>query len=44
MRGGTEMTTMTLDRPATAATFGFDALQAFLYAEARALDDRDWDT
>lgn len=38
------MTTMTLDRPATALAFGVDAIQAFLYAEARALDDRDWDS
>lgn len=36
------MTTATLDRPA-ASTVSFDAIQAFLYAEARALDDRDWD-
>lgn len=38
------MTTATLDRPATAAAMSFEEVQAFLYAEARALDDRDWDT
>lgn len=36
------MTTATLDRP-TAKTVSFDDIQAFLFAEARALDDRDWD-
>ncbi len=36
------MTTATLDRP-TAKTVSFDEIQAFLFAEARALDDRDWD-
>lgn len=35
------MSTLTLDRPA--ATFSFDEIAAFLYAEARALDDRDFD-
>lgn len=38
------MTTMTLDRPAARQPMTFDELQAFLYAEARALDDRQWDT
>lgn len=37
------MTTATLDRP-DAKTVSFDDVQAFLFAEARALDDRDWDT
>jgi benzoate/toluate 1,2-dioxygenase beta subunit len=35
------MTTMTATRPAPA--LDRTALEAFLYAEARALDDRDWD-
>jgi benzoate/toluate 1,2-dioxygenase beta subunit len=35
------MTTMTATRPAPA--LDRPALEAFLYAEARALDDRDWD-
>ncbi|WP_428929414.1 benzoate 1,2-dioxygenase small subunit [Marinibacterium sp. SX1] len=38
------MTLATLDRPDTAPAFDFDQLQSFLFAEARALDDRDWDT
>ncbi|AUH64869.1 benzoate 1,2-dioxygenase small subunit [Paracoccus zhejiangensis] len=33
--------TIDIDRPARALTF--DQIQAFLYAEARALDDRQWD-
>ena len=33
--------TLELDRPAK--TLSFDQIQAFLYAEARALDDRQWD-
>lgn len=36
------MTTDTLEKPKTGLTF--DQLQAFLYAEARALDDRQWET
>jgi benzoate/toluate 1,2-dioxygenase beta subunit len=36
------MNTTTLDRPAK--TLSRDQTEAFLYAEARALDDRDWDT
>lgn len=36
------MITSTLDRPATGLSHA--DLTAFLYAEARALDDRDWDT
>lgn len=38
------MTTATLDRPAAATRFGIEDVQAFLFVEARALDDRDWDT
>ncbi|WP_275114980.1 aromatic-ring-hydroxylating dioxygenase subunit beta [Tropicibacter alexandrii] len=37
------MTTATLDRPAP-KTVSYEDIQAFLFAEARALDDRDWDT
>ena len=37
------MTTATLECPATTAITCED-IQAFLFAEARALDDRDWDT
>ncbi|MGK8235447.1 benzoate 1,2-dioxygenase small subunit [Roseovarius mucosus] len=37
------MTTATLDRQSTEATMTYEEIQAFLYAEARALDDRDWD-
>lgn len=37
------MDTMTIDRPAGEQTLCLDAIQAFLYAEARALDDRQWD-
>lgn len=37
------MTTATLERPA-AKTITFNEIQAFLFAEARALDDREWDT
>jgi benzoate/toluate 1,2-dioxygenase beta subunit len=33
--------TIDIDRPAT--VLSFDQIQAFLYAEARALDDRQWD-
>lgn len=33
--------TIDIDRPANALSF--DQIQAFLYAEARALDDRQWD-
>jgi len=36
------MSTDTLDRPAK--TVSHAEIAAFLYAEARALDDRDWDT
>jgi benzoate/toluate 1,2-dioxygenase beta subunit len=36
------MSTETLTRPA-AADLSFEAIQSFLYAEARALDDREWD-
>ena len=36
------MSTTTLDRPATAA-MSLEQIQSFLYAEARCLDDRDWD-
>ncbi|MCH8467182.1 MAG: benzoate 1,2-dioxygenase small subunit [Roseinatronobacter sp.] len=36
------MSTATLDRPAKTLTNS--EIAAFLYAEARALDDRDWDT
>ena len=37
------MTTATLDRPATAAAAAlpYEEIQAVLFAEARALDDRD---
>lgn len=38
------MTTTTLERPAAAPALSYDAIQALLFAEARALDDRDWDT
>lgn len=38
------MNTTTFDRPADDTALTFDRLRAFLYAEARALDDRDWDT
>ncbi|WP_264214016.1 benzoate 1,2-dioxygenase small subunit [Leisingera thetidis] len=38
------MSTMTLERTDTAAGMDFEEVQAFIYAEARALDDRDWDT
>jgi benzoate/toluate 1,2-dioxygenase beta subunit len=38
------MSTATLDRTEARTTMSFDELQAFLFAEARALDDRDWDT
>ena len=38
------MSTATLERPQTAASMSFEQIQAFLFAEARALDDRDWDT
>ena len=38
------MSTATLDRPDAGDALSFDAIQAFLFAEARALDDRDWDT
>lgn len=38
------MSTETMDRPAAdARTLSYDEIQAFLYAEARALDDREWD-
>ncbi|TRW99685.1 benzoate 1,2-dioxygenase small subunit [Paracoccus sp. M683] len=37
------MTTDTLEKP-QAAALSFDQIQAFLYAEARALDDRQWET
>ena len=36
------MSTETLTRPA-AADLSFEAIQSFLYAEARALDGREWD-
>lgn len=36
------MSTTTLDRPAT-GTMSLEDIQSFLYAEARCLDDRDWD-
>lgn len=35
------MTTATLEKT---TSLGFEDIQSFLYAEARALDDRDWDT
>ena len=35
------MTTATLEKT---SSLGFEDIQSFLYAEARALDDRDWDT
>ena len=38
------MTTDTIDRTASTSAFGFNEVQAFLFAEARALDDRQWDT
>lgn len=38
------MNIATLDKTITSSTIGFEELQAFLFAEARALDDRDWDT
>lgn len=38
------MTTMTLERSTADKGMSFEAIQAFLHAEARALDDRDWDT
>lgn len=37
------MMTTTLERPAAEQTMTFDAIQTFLFAEARALDDREWD-
>lgn len=37
------MSTETIDRPVTATELSFERIQAFLYAEARALDDREWD-
>ena len=38
------MTTATLERADTAASMNIEQITAFLNAEARALDDRDWDT
>lgn len=38
------MTTATLERTAPAAAMSITEIETFLYAEARALDDRDWDT
>lgn len=38
------MSTATIEKSTTANGLSFDELQSFLYAEARALDDRDWDT
>lgn len=38
------MSTETLERTAPKTGMSFDEIQAFLYSEARALDDRDWDT
>lgn len=38
------MSTATLERPQSGAAMSFEQIQAFLFAEARALDDRDWDT
>ena len=38
------MSIATLERPATTTALSFAEIQAFLHAEARALDDRDWDT
>jgi benzoate/toluate 1,2-dioxygenase subunit beta len=38
------MSTETLERTDANAAMTFDEIQAFLFAEARALDDRDWDT
>lgn len=38
------MDTATLERTDAGTAMNFEAIQAFLYAEARALDDRDWDT
>ena len=35
------MTTTTLDRT-DSASMTYEQIQAFLFAEARALDDRDW--
>lgn len=37
------MNTDTLTRPTAATELSFEAIQSFLYAEARALDDREWD-
>ena len=36
--------TATLELEPAARTLSFEEIQAFLYAEARALDDREWDT
>ncbi|MFW8636001.1 benzoate 1,2-dioxygenase small subunit [Cribrihabitans pelagius] len=38
------MSIATLENPAADTALSFDEIQAFLFAEARALDDRDWDT
>ncbi|MCI5041207.1 MAG: benzoate 1,2-dioxygenase small subunit [Donghicola eburneus] len=38
------MNTATLERTSTGASMTYEEIQAFLFAEARALDDRDWDT
>ena len=37
------MSTATLYRPAAATRMSLEEVQSFLYAEARALDDREWD-
>lgn len=38
------MTTATLERAGSETEMSFADIEAFLFAEARALDDRDWDT
>jgi len=37
------MNTATLEHTDAAASLSYDEIQAFLFAEARALDDREWD-
>jgi benzoate/toluate 1,2-dioxygenase beta subunit len=37
------MDTATLERPQAGRAMGYDEIVSFLHAEARALDDRDWD-
>ncbi|WP_341236180.1 benzoate 1,2-dioxygenase small subunit [uncultured Sulfitobacter sp.] len=38
------MSTAILEQTSATPAMSFDTIQAFLFAEARALDDRDWDT